>query len=87
MYIGCTLYIYIGWMPRKEGKESAARRYEGPYGTDYTPGNTHDRLDNVKARAGLLPRQSSLRSIGALTEPWRARIALTQKQVKQKSHF
>jgi len=41
---------YVDWQRQiARGTMHTGRWYEGPYGTDYTPGNTHDRLDNVKA--------------------------------------
>merc|ERR1711948_138128 len=39
----------VDWRRQMErGTMHYGRWYEGPYGTDYTPGNTHDRLANVK---------------------------------------
>merc|ERR1712176_393158 len=38
----------VDWRRQIErGTMHYGRWYEGPYGTDYTPGNTHDRLANV----------------------------------------
>jgi ubiquinol-cytochrome c reductase cytochrome c1 subunit len=40
----------VDWRRQMErGTLFFGRWYEGPYGTDYRPGNTHDRLANVKA--------------------------------------
>eukprot|EP00927_Polykrikos_kofoidii_P043065 TRINITY_DN3711_c0_g1_i1.p1 TRINITY_DN3711_c0_g1~~TRINITY_DN3711_c0_g1_i1.p1 ORF type:complete len:177 (-),score=30.01 TRINITY_DN3711_c0_g1_i1:182-712(-) len=40
----------VDWRRQMErGTMFFGRWYEGPYGTDYRPGNTHDRLANVKA--------------------------------------
>merc|ERR1712087_1073335 len=40
----------VDWRRQMErGTMHFGRWYEGPYGTDYTPGNTHDRLADVKA--------------------------------------
>merc|ERR1712217_431528 len=40
----------VDWRRQIErGTVHYGRWYEGPYGTDYTPGNTHDRLADVKA--------------------------------------
>mmetsp|Transcript_94161 Transcript_94161/g.265907 ORF Transcript_94161/g.265907 Transcript_94161/m.265907 type:complete len:172 (-) Transcript_94161:6-521(-) len=40
----------VDWRRQMErGTMFYGRWYEGPYGTDYRPGNTHDRLANVTA--------------------------------------
>mmetsp|Transcript_1956 Transcript_1956/g.3966 ORF Transcript_1956/g.3966 Transcript_1956/m.3966 type:complete len:176 (-) Transcript_1956:95-622(-) len=40
----------VDWRRQIErGTMHYGRWYEGPYGTDYTPGKTHDRLANVEA--------------------------------------
>merc|ERR1712217_379875 len=40
----------VDWRRQMErGTMHYGRWYEGPNGTDYTPGNTHDRLADVKA--------------------------------------
>eukprot|EP00929_Paragymnodinium_shiwhaense_P094256 TRINITY_DN5470_c0_g1_i1.p2 TRINITY_DN5470_c0_g1~~TRINITY_DN5470_c0_g1_i1.p2 ORF type:complete len:170 (-),score=49.60 TRINITY_DN5470_c0_g1_i1:345-854(-) len=40
----------VDWRRQMErGTMFYGRWYEGPYGTDYRPGNTHDRLQNVRA--------------------------------------
>jgi len=40
----------VDWRRQMErGTMHFGRWYEGPYGTDYRPGNTHDRLSNVTA--------------------------------------
>merc|ERR1711862_857602 len=40
----------VDWRRQMErGTMLYGRWYEGPYGTDYRPGNTHDRLLNVQA--------------------------------------
>merc|ERR1712060_201418 len=40
----------VDWRRQIErGTMHYGRWYEGPQGTDYTPGNTHDRLSNVEA--------------------------------------
>ena len=41
---------YVDWQRQKaRGVLHVGRWYEGPDGSDYTPGNTVDRLQNVKA--------------------------------------
>merc|ERR1712083_85798 len=40
----------VDWRRQIErGTMHYGRWYEGPYGTDYRPGNTHDRMQNVQA--------------------------------------
>eukprot|EP00448_Togula_jolla_P034755 CAMPEP_0170623450 /NCGR_PEP_ID=MMETSP0224-20130122/29707_1 /TAXON_ID=285029 /ORGANISM="Togula jolla, Strain CCCM 725" /LENGTH=175 /DNA_ID=CAMNT_0010949909 /DNA_START=64 /DNA_END=591 /DNA_ORIENTATION=+ len=40
----------VDWRRQMErGTMFFGRWYEGPYGTDYRPGNTHDRLANIQA--------------------------------------
>merc|ERR1719389_1652910 len=40
----------VDWRRQMErGTMHYGRWYEGPHGTDYRPGNTHDRLQNVRA--------------------------------------
>merc|ERR1719265_2440982 len=42
--------IAVDWRRQMErGTMHYGRWYEGPYGSDYRPGNTFDRLQNVKA--------------------------------------
>merc|ERR1712232_1400589 len=39
----------VDWRRQMErGTMFYGRWYEGPHGTDYRPGNTHDRLENVR---------------------------------------
>mmetsp|Transcript_93564 Transcript_93564/g.175968 ORF Transcript_93564/g.175968 Transcript_93564/m.175968 type:complete len:179 (+) Transcript_93564:69-605(+) len=41
---------YVAWkLQEVRGTLHTGRWYEGPYGSDYRPGNTFDRLQNVKA--------------------------------------